>query len=201
MAMDKNKLAKLAALEALAQRAKEHTDAVGERVTALENVGAQANVLEAVKVNGEAQTVTDKAVDITVPTKVSDLSNDSKYQTETDVAAAVAAADHLKRKIVASVDAIDKTAADATQYIYMVLKSSTKTGDKYDEYMVIEGEVERVGDWAVDLSGYQAKEEGKGLSANDYTDEEKAKLAGLAVASDEEVTQVLDGVFGAAAKA
>ena len=93
----------------------------------------------------------------------------------------MAAADHLKRKIVTSVDAIDKTAADAAQYIYMVLKSSTKTGDKYDEYMVIDGEVERVGDWSVDLSGYQAKEEGKGLSANDYTDEDKAKLAGLAV--------------------
>lgn len=174
MATDKNKLAKLAALEALAQRAKEHTDAVGERVSALEE---------------------------SVPTKVSQLTNDSKYQTETDVAAAVAGADHLKRKIVTSVDAIDKTAADAAQYIYMVLKSSTKTGDKYDEYMVIDGEVERVGDWSVDLSGYQAKEEGKGLSANDYTDEDKAKLAELAVASDEEVAQVLDGVFGAAAQA
>lgn len=174
MATDKNKLAKLAALEALAQRAKEHTDAVGERVSALEE---------------------------SVPTKVSQLTNDSKYQTETDVAAAVAGADHLKRKIVTSVDAIDKTAADAAQYIYMILKSSAKTGDKYDEYMVIDGEVERVGDWSVDLSGYQAKEEGKGLSANDYTDEDKAKLAELAVASDEEVAQVLDGVFGAAAQA
>ena len=67
--------------------------------------------------------------------------------------------------------------------------------------MVIDGEVERVGDWSVDLSGYVAAEEGKGLSANDYTDEDKAKLAGLAVASDEEVAQVLDSVFGAAAQA
>lgn len=37
---------------------------------------AQVNVLEAVKVNGTAQTITDKAVDITVPTKTSDLTND-----------------------------------------------------------------------------------------------------------------------------
>ena len=65
------------------------------------------------------------ALEEIVPTKVSQLTNDSKYQTETDVAAAVAGADHLKRKIVTSVDAIDKTAADAAQYIYMVLKSST----------------------------------------------------------------------------
>ena len=174
MEMDKNKLTKLSALEGLARRAKASTDAVAQRVAAVEEG---------------------------MPTKVSELTNDSKFQTETEVAAAVAGADHLKRKIVASVDAIDKTAADAAQYIYMILKSSAKTGDKYDEYMVIDGEVERVGDWSVDLSGYVAAEEGKGLSANDYTDEDKAKLAGLAVASDEEVAQVLDSVFGAAAQA
>ena len=174
MEMDKNKLTKLSALEDLARRAKASTDAVAQRVAAVEEG---------------------------MPTKVSELTNDSKFQTETEVAAAVAGADHLKRKIVASVDAIDKTAADAAQYIYMILKSSAKTGDKYDEYMVIDGEVERVGAWSVDLSGYVAAEEGKGLSANDYTDEDKAKLAGLAVASDEEVAQVLDSVFGAAAQA
>ena len=174
MEMDKNKLTKLSALEDLARRAKASTDAVAQRVAAVEEG---------------------------MPTKVSELTNDSKFQTETEVAAAVAGADHLKRKIVASVDAIDKTAADTAQYIYMILKSSAKTGDKYDEYMVIDGEVERVGDWSVDLSGYVAAEEGKGLSANDYTDEDKAKLAGLAVASDEEVAQVLDSVFGAAAQA
>lgn len=174
MEMDKSKLTKLSALEDLARRAKASTDAVAQRVAAVEEG---------------------------MPTKVSELTNDSKFQTETEVAAAVAGADHLKRKIVASVDAIDKTAADAAQYIYMILKSSAKTGDKYDEYMVIDGEVERVGDWSVDLSGYVAAEEGKGLSANDYTDEDKAKLAGLAVASEEEVAQVLDSVFGAAAQA
>lgn len=42
---------------------------------------AQANVIESVKVNGTAQTVTSKAVDITVPTKVSQLTNDSGYLT------------------------------------------------------------------------------------------------------------------------
>ena len=69
-------------------------------------------------------------------------------------------------------------------------------GDKFDEYMIIDGAVEPVGDWAVDLSGYQPKEEGKGLSSNDYTSEEKAKLAGLTVATDAEVAEMLAGVFG-----
>lgn len=40
---------------------------------------AQANVIESVKVNGTALTPSSKAVNITVPTKVSDLTNDKGY--------------------------------------------------------------------------------------------------------------------------
>lgn len=43
---------------------------------------AQANIIESVKVNGTEQSVTDKSVDITVPTKVSELANDKGYITE-----------------------------------------------------------------------------------------------------------------------
>lgn len=43
--------------------------------------GYQANVIESVKVNGTALTITSKAVDVPVPTKVSDLTNDSGYIT------------------------------------------------------------------------------------------------------------------------
>lgn len=155
-------------------------------------------IFTAIKVNGKEQAVVNKAVDLSVPTKVSQLSNDRKFQTDTDVAAAVAAASHLKRKIVASVDAIDLAAADAGQYIYMVQKGTTRSGDKYDEYMVIDGAVEHVGSTSVDLSGYVQKEDGKGLSANDYTDEDKAKLAGIEMATSEEVTGMLTEIFGAA---
>lgn len=48
-------------------------DNLAAQVLALENVGAQANVIEAIKVNGSALTITDKAVDITVPTMLSQL--------------------------------------------------------------------------------------------------------------------------------
>lgn len=41
--------------------------------------GAQVNVVETVKRNGSALTVTDKAVDISVPVKTSELQNDSGY--------------------------------------------------------------------------------------------------------------------------
>ena len=49
-------------------------------------VGAQANIIESVKVNGTALTVADKAVDITVPTKVSELTNDVPYLVAADIA-------------------------------------------------------------------------------------------------------------------
>lgn len=44
---------------------------------------AQANVIESVKVNGTALTVTSKAVNVTVPTKVSDLTNDLNFTSNT----------------------------------------------------------------------------------------------------------------------
>lgn len=43
--------------------------------------GAQVNVIETVEVNGTAQPVTSKTVDITVPTKTSELQNDSDFAT------------------------------------------------------------------------------------------------------------------------
>lgn len=46
---------------------------------------ADANVIETIKVNSVDQTVTNKAVNITVPTKTSDITNDSGFITEEDI--------------------------------------------------------------------------------------------------------------------
>ena len=52
----------------------------------------QENIIEAIKVNGVDQTVDkNKAVNIPVPTKTSDLDNDSGYQTNSEVSSTVAA--------------------------------------------------------------------------------------------------------------
>lgn len=48
-------------------------------------VDANGGKIDTIKVNGTAQTITSKAVDITVPTQVSDLTNDSGFQTASDV--------------------------------------------------------------------------------------------------------------------
>lgn len=56
--------------------------------TKLEGIesGSQVNVIESVKVNGTALTPTSKAVDVTIPTNLSDLTNDSGYVKNTDYA-------------------------------------------------------------------------------------------------------------------
>ena len=53
-------------------------------IQALQQAGGQANVIESVKRNGTALTVTNKAVDVSVPTKTSDLTNDSHYVADAD---------------------------------------------------------------------------------------------------------------------
>lgn len=128
-------------------------------------------------------------------TAVGDLQKNTYTKTEVDKK--IADAGHLKRIIVDSVDDIDVNAADADQYIYMVLTSPEDTADKYDEYMVIIYEdesgteiryAEKVGSWEVDLSNYVTKaalqtELDKKVDAKAnhslISDEEKTKLAGI----------------------
>lgn len=57
-----------------------------------EYVTANGGKIDVIKVNNVAQTITQKAVNITVPTAVSDLTNDSGYQNSTEVSAAITAA-------------------------------------------------------------------------------------------------------------
>lgn len=68
---------------------------------------------------------------------------------EGKISSAIAATSLLSYKIVDSKESIVPTAADAHKYIYMV-----KNGNVYDEYMVVNGSVETIGDTAVDLSDY-----------------------------------------------
>lgn len=117
---------------------------------------------------------------LAVPTKLSELTNDTKFQTEDEVLALIADADHMKRKIVVSLDDIDVTAKDADKFIYMIKipKTNPDTGDDesyYEEYMVVGGKLDLVGSTNIDLTDYVKK-----------TD----------VATDDEVTDMLNDVFG-----
>lgn len=183
MAYNKEKLTKLEALQELAQQSeqkyatKESVSALSGRVDTLESAGGQPNVIETVKVNGVAQEVSEKAVDITVPTKVSELNNDSAFQTNSEVAqaiqTAIAKTGHASFK---KVDAVPEAESAEDNVMYLVMNSKTK---HYDIYAKVENEVVLLDDTTVDLTNYVEKEEGKGLSTNDYTTEDKEKLAGL----------------------
>lgn len=79
---------------------------------------------------------------------------DTSAEVDAKISSAVAGISHLSYKIVNSTNEIDVSAADADKYIYLV-----KNGNSYDEYMVVNGQLERVGDWNVDLSDYATKSE------------------------------------------
>ena len=76
-----------------------------------------------------------------------------------DIAAAIADADHLSREIVDNVEAINPAAEGADKIIYMVPTGLQEDDDKYDEYMVINGSIEKVGSWEVNLSAYAKTED------------------------------------------
>ena len=65
-------------------------DQAAQKVESLESAGAEANVIETVKVNGSPLSPDgSKAVNITVPTKVSQITNDSGFQTSAQVTSAI----------------------------------------------------------------------------------------------------------------
>lgn len=185
---DINHITKLGHLQKLAQKENQKAEALAARVDALEKVGAQANRIESIKVNGTAQTIaSDKSVNITVPTKTSQLANDSTFQTSAQVVAAINTA--ISKSGHASfqkVDAVPKVDAAQENILYLVMNTTTK---HYDIYAKIKGDgdnytMELLDDTTVDLSGKVDKVAGKGLSTNDYTTADKTKLAGIAAGAN-----------------
>lgn len=85
--------------------------------------------------------------------------------TKQQVDEAIAAVDHLQRKIVASYTAITEFintngAEEASKYIFMVPEEDTTAdGNLYEEYIVIDGIIEVIGKWATDLSDYVTETE------------------------------------------
>lgn len=161
--------------------------AVPTRVNELENdAGFQENVIEKICQNGNELAVTAKSVDIHTPETLSELINDLDFQNGSEVreaiAAAIAQSGHAS---FVKADAVPAAEDAEENILYLVLNDAT---GHYDIYAKVGESMELLDDTTVDLSGYAekseledyvAKEEGKALSANDYTDEDKAKLDGV----------------------
>lgn len=72
----------------------DYTNAEKEKLTNIEEK-AEVNIVESIKKNGVALEVEGKAVDIGVPTKTSELTNDSSFQTKKEVSASIQSAINL----------------------------------------------------------------------------------------------------------
>lgn len=113
----------------------------------------------------------------------------TKTEADSAIAAKVAAAEHLKRKIFDTKDLaqefVDANPDTADQYIYMIPSGLQLDSNRYYEYMVLEGILEQVGNWEVDLSDYFTQDEVKELLEDYYTSEQvDGLLAVYAKSSD-----------------
>lgn len=80
----------------------------------------------------------------------------SETVVDTKIASAIGSAGHLKREIVDVLPAVEDADPNV---IYMIKSGLSLSGDKYQEYMLINGAFEMIGDTSVDLNPYAKKVE------------------------------------------
>ena len=176
----------------------------GDQVYLNDTETVSAKIAEIVEsLNGKVTAAeVQEAITEALPTKVSQLENDAKYQTEDQVNAKISAVYKPGGSVAfASLPTAD---ADHLGMVYNVTDAFTTTDDFVEgagsqypagtnvvvvsveaayKYDVLSG--------MVDLTNYVQKDGSKVLSTNDYTNEEKSKLAGI---EDGAQVNVLEGV-------
>ena len=111
--------------------------------------GAQTNVIEIVQKNGTNLSITGKTVNISVPTKISDLTNDKTFKTEAEIKSLISEHGKLKKEVVLELPTI-AAADENTMYL---VRNQQDTG--YEEWMIINEAWEILGDTAaIDFTGY-----------------------------------------------
>ena len=102
----------------------------------------------------------------------------TKTEVDSAITTAVANAEHLKRSIVAT---LPEVASADTHTIYMVEITGGDGNQKYEEFMLINGAFEKIGDSAVDLTDYATKEyaDQAEADAKAYTDEQLANIVAI----------------------
>ena len=127
-------------------------DSGSKKLATEDYVDANGGKIDVIQVNGVAQTITNKTVDISVPTNNNQLTNGAGYQTASEVQSAINTAiggiTSIDYQVVATLPA---TGVKGT--IYLVSNSGTGT-NIYDEYIWVNNAWEFIGTTAVDLSNY-----------------------------------------------
>ena len=127
--------------------------------------------------------------------------NQKQYATESYVLDKIANIEHFSRQVVDELPLVGKD-----NVIYLVRKEGAGD-DIYNEYIWTGTSYELFGSTATDLTDYYNKDsvnelldtkvdkqEGKGLSTNDYTNAEKSKLASLENYDDSELRAAIDSL-------
>lgn len=125
--------------------------------TTLEGVNSSLSTLQT-SVNDLQGTVESLGVQVSLNKEA--LEN---VYTKEETLAEIAKAGHLMYKKVNSLDDvqadIDNEEANVSKTIYLVPVLEGLVNDLYDEYMVIDGKIERLGSWEVNLDNYATKED------------------------------------------
>lgn len=144
--------------------------------------GAQVNAIESVKVNGTALTPSSKAVDVTVPTKTSQLSNDSGFQNATQVNSTIAGKGYQTQSQVQSLinsavgnitsikyEKVNSLPTSGSNGVIYLVAHSHGTQDIYDEYIWLSEAktYEKIGNTDIDLSAYVKKSELTVITTNE----------------------------------
>lgn len=110
------------------------------------------NKIETIKVNGTTETITDKSVDISVPTNNNQLTNGAGYQTSSEVNSAITSAiSGVTQFDYQIVESLPATGVKGT--IYLIANDGTGS-NIYDEYIFVNGKPEIFGTAEIDLSEY-----------------------------------------------
>ena len=86
----------------------------------------------------------------------------TKNETDEIITEAIINAEHLKRKIVDALPAIEEAEINT---IYMVPNDSSDNNNKYSEWIIINNVFEKVGSWEVDLTNYAKTEDLEDISS------------------------------------
>lgn len=219
MSYDTSKLTKLGALRALAERvingfvakedgkglsANDFTDAYKTKIDSIDALGGESVTIETIKVNGTVQAISNKTVDITVPTKLSALTNDSDFITEADVNTKLSTVYRYKGSVAtySALPSAGQSVGDTYNVVAAYATKNVKAGDNVSwtgsDWDVLAG--------TVDLSAYSTTTEtatllaskvdkvtGKALSTNDLTDALKAKLDAISTAANKTAKSTTNG--------
>lgn len=110
-----------------------------------------------------------------IPTKLSQLTNDKTFKTETEIQSMISNASKLKKEVVTSLPTTGKD-----DVIYLVQDPNGKDNNNYLEYLWLNGKYELIGSTQVDLTGY-AKLSDIDTNANIlHKDRDKATVSDVA---------------------